>query len=400
MPGKFSSKVNFGQALTLILGVPLLFFTILEVSARLVDAPSWFKSNSSPAELEMPSWMNLDQNRVAQHTRVKTDKDTLAWLSLFEAGDGFRVRLKPNLDTNIKNTFAGISSEKVKGFHIRSNSLGFRGPEPSSSNNSSANFRIVVYGDSSSFGWGVEEAERFDHVMLNQLKLLQPQTNFELVNFAIPGDSSEYGRLIFERFSAQYPADLLILGFGANDAKQVSVSHQAQVDKFRSTLGLQKLLQVLDQSYLFRSLRLTAGSLSQASSASAMSKGTTSAVKGERFKQNLKFMSSEARKIGAKQVLLLSLCTPGNYAKKARNVAQKNSTLYLNGQALLLKLIPKIKSGDIFPDLLAEMRKNYAEALKSNELYYVSSDACHPNALGHRIVGSELAKIIAADLKP
>jgi len=101
-----------------------------------------------------------------------------------------------------------------------------------------------------------------------------------------------------------------------------------------------------------------------------------------------------AKAIGNKRVVILSLCSSGSYARMARTIAKQQSAIFFNGQSFLQRKIPEIKNGSIYPEYVKAMESQYGDQLRQNDIFYVSSDGCHPNALGHRLVADELAKLI------
>ncbi|RIL11575.1 MAG: hypothetical protein DCC75_02045, partial [Proteobacteria bacterium] len=282
--------------------------------------------------LEMPTWMLEEYNTAARTVKARVDLDALEWLNLFEQGEGFRVRLVPNIRKEVVNTFSRLRSDRSKRYLIESNDLGFRsGPLPPSKQ--PGTFRVAVFGDSSSFGWGVNQDDSLSSLLPRLLEKRYPGRKFEAVNFAIPGDSSEYGRLIFEKFAAQIDADLVIIGFGANDAKKVGASHQKQVDRFRTGMRTVQIEKLLQRSSLIRVLSRL---LRKEQNIEGAEKRATPAVRLNRYRENLKFMASRSIEYGAKNSLLLNLCTPGNYSKVARKIANNAGFLYFNGQSYLL----------------------------------------------------------------
>jgi hypothetical protein len=56
--------------------------------------------------------------------------------------------------------------------------------------------------------------------------------------------------------------------------------------------------------------------------------------------------------------------------------------------------LPQIKNKEIYPEIISEMEENYSKDLAKNDLFYITSDACHPNKLGHRIIADYLTKEI------
>lgn len=392
-----SSPLSLKQKLLLSVGVPCVMLLLLEGIARLLliagvgAAPA-----AQPVALEMPTWMLKDANAIA---RAKPSKDAFDWLSMFVEGDGYRVRMIPNAHKSVKNTFSLISADRERRYEVSANSLGFRGPlvTPEKGPNT---FRIVVFGDSSSFGWGVNAQDSWWMLLQQELQKRHPERTIEIANFAIPGDSSAYGKLLFDTFAPQFQSDVVILGFGANDAKGVFTSHTEQVSRFTGKRSLLKAVAVLQKSALVTLLKgllpakKPSGKVSTAEGSPAQKR--VPAVSLRDYGQNMVTMGQTAKELGNKGVVFLGLCTHPAYARKARLEAKNNGFLWLNGQSQLVKLLPQIQKGEFYPEYVERMQRTYPDDLKRNRLFYVTSDGCHPNELGHRYVADQLVELLTA----
>lgn len=392
---KESSPLSLKQKILLSVGVPCVMLLLLEGIARLLllagvgAAPA-----AQPVALEMPTWMLKDANALA---RAKPSKDAFDWLSMFVEGDGYRVRMIPNTHKSVKNTFSLISADREQRYEVAANALGFRGPlvTPEKGPNT---FRIVVFGDSSSFGWGVNAQDSWWMLLQQELQKRHPERTIEIANFAIPGDSSAYGKLLFDTFAPQFQSDVVILGFGANDAKGVFTSHTEQVSRFTGKRPLLRTLAVLQKSALVTILKglLPATNSSAKASTAKNSPAQTRvpAVSLQDYGQNMVTMGLTAKDLGNKGVVFLGLCTHPAYARKARLEAKSNGFLWLNGQSQLVKLLPRIQKGELYPEYVERMQRMYPDDLKRNKLFYVTSDGCHPNELGHRYVADQLVELL------
>ncbi len=385
-----TTPLTWRTKLFLSVGVPLLFLSLLEIGAR-IAAPAL--AGETKIDFEMPTWMARDENLVARVGSGRTDPRDVDWWSMFESAPGFRVRLVPNTVHNITNTFSLIPSDRRQTYRVRSNSLGFRGAEPLPVRTKNS-IRIAIFGDSSSFGWGVNEEDTFGIQLRARLKNAHPNLEFEVINFGIPGDSSAYGRLIAERFIPELSPDIAIIAFGANDAKLVYTPHTAQVERFRAGQALQTLRLVARESALYRLLE----SMTAATPRKGPLPTKVVAVSRVEYERNLRTMVNLAEKSGARRSLIMTVCTPGDYAKSAARAARKGRASFLNAQALLLKSIPALKSGDQYPALVAAMREQYPEFLLRDDLFYVSSDLCHPNVVGHALIADRLAELLKKHL--
>jgi lysophospholipase L1-like esterase len=375
--------------------VPLLMFGLLEATCRVFKLDQSDKPRTSaPQALDMPTWMLREDNSRARMNFQKVDKEALEWIGMFEEGDGFRVRLTPSAERSVVNTFSRIPTDRTRRYAIRSNSLGFRGPEISPEK-APETFRILVFGDSSAFGWGVDQESMFSELLQRKLQdAVGTKKRIEVGNFAIPGDSSEYGRLIFGTYAPRFSPDLVILGFGANDAKSVVTPHRGQVEAFTNTSSLFALRTLFNHSALVRTFARLLQKPPTTTTTLDSLPPLQRAVPRKRFSANLAAMGQEARKESGASTLVLTLCAPKNYRSAAEKTATRNGMLFVDGQRKLLESIPALKSGLIFPSEVNEMRREYGATLAQNDLYYVSSDACHPNTIGHSIVADQLAKTI------
>lgn len=383
--------LSWKEIFTLSVVVPCLCLAILEGSAHVM---LWVKgpqqSEQRPAALEMPTWMLRDANALS---RAVPSAQAMEWVNLFIEGKGYRVHLIPNISKTVKNTFSLIPQDRERGYTIASNSLGFRSPQVSPQKPTNT-FRILVFGDSSSFGWGVNAEESWTVLLRDELQKIYPEKQIEVVNFAIPGDSTAYGRLIFDTFAPFYQSDLTILGFGANDAKSVTKSHTDQVAQFQHSQTLLTVVKALQRSALVSLLSKTLTQTNATTTKSARSRKVP-AVSLNDYETNLTYMGGKAREFGNKNALFVTLCTPTSYSKKARTSAAEGDFMFFGGQSKLKKLLPEILAGTAYPDYVAKMRTEYPHELAQNKLFYITSDGCHPNALGHRFIADQLSSLIS-----
>lgn len=393
------NKISFPQFLFLSIGVPVILLVVLEVVCRLLGTSQWVTRVAPlPQALDMPTWMLREDNSRARAAIKPLDKDSLEWLSLFEEGPGFRLRMKPNAHARILNTFAILSDERQRRYEVRSNSLGFRGPELAP-RRAPGTLRILLFGDSSSFGWGVNQDQIFSALLSSQLSERLGK-HVEVGNFAIPGDSSEYGRLLFDHFAPLYDADLFIFGFGANDAKKVLTPHPEQVQSFQASESKRELRAIFEKSELVRTLsRAIEPPALSSNSALLKSRPLTVAVPLQRYRSNLAYMAHRAQELWHARSAILSICTPKNYALEAKKMARKRGHVFINGQRVLLDAIPQVRAGTLYPNLARDLEAAHGDELARESIYYVTADGCHPNTLASHILADHLTDLIAPILQ-
>lgn len=95
--------------------------------------------------------------------------------------------------------------EQGTSFKVRTNSLGFRGPEP-------ARGAILCLGDSTTFAWGVQETESWP-------SLLQDLLDYPVMNAGVPGYSVVQGRRVLPGLLERVQPEVVIFGYLVRDAE-------------------------------------------------------------------------------------------------------------------------------------------------------------------------------------
>jgi hypothetical protein len=98
------------------------------------------------------------------------------------------------------------------------NSLGFR-DKPRNVPKGKNVYRILLYGDSQIFGWGVPEDKRFSNLIENQTQHL------EIWNLAVPGYGLDQGILSYERDGKSLNADEIIFFVSENTLERTRYNY-------------------------------------------------------------------------------------------------------------------------------------------------------------------------------
>lgn len=108
--------------------------------------------------------------------------------------------------------------------HARTNALGYRGPEVATPK-PAGTFRIILLGESTTHGWGVDDSETIDAHMRREVALRLPGRHIEVVNLAFDGyDAYQiWQRLLSDGFRLQ--PDLVIVNTGVNDVRNARIPH-------------------------------------------------------------------------------------------------------------------------------------------------------------------------------
>src|SRR5262249_33518898 len=127
--------------------------------------------------------------------------------------------------------------------HIRINAAGQRDDRNLPTEKSSGVFRVVVLGDSFTFGGKVPLEQTFSPSLERALGALEPSRRFEVVNLAVPGYNTEQEMLGLKEVGLGYHPDLVIVNFVLNDAgRMVQLIPYAS----RLPIGLRRVLKRSD----------------------------------------------------------------------------------------------------------------------------------------------------------
>jgi hypothetical protein len=114
-------------------------------------------------------------------------------------------RLAPNYD----GWFAGQP--------VRINALGFRDDRDYAIEKPAGTFRILVLGDSVTFGHGTRSDTTYPYLLEQRLREWKPDTEWQVWNLGVPGYATSQELAYLERVGARYEPDLVIVGFYQND---------------------------------------------------------------------------------------------------------------------------------------------------------------------------------------
>jgi lysophospholipase L1-like esterase len=138
------------------------------------------------------------------------------------------------------------------GHLVENNRYGFRDrdfktPKPPDT------YRVMVLGDSLTWGAGLAVEERYTAIAENLLSSAFPQKRFEVLNFGISGGPTTKERDILQEFQQEVEPDLIVVGFCLNDPQPKR--HDYSIE--RETLTNSILGQAVDKiSYFLADLGL------------------------------------------------------------------------------------------------------------------------------------------------
>jgi len=168
----------------------------------------------------------------------------------------FRPSRNPDTPYELQPGFRGFAY----GVPVRINALGFRGEDPDPIKNDRTS-RIVILGDSTAFGFGVEE----DDCLVNRLQVLLDAsgTEVEVLNAGIPGYGLRGEIAVLEEKVRALQPDIVVVVFDANDLpvgsygirSDYGINYLTAGPERKAPLRLILKALLLDQSYFLSALR-------------------------------------------------------------------------------------------------------------------------------------------------
>lgn len=298
--------------------------------------------------------------------------------TIFEGDPLMLWRLKPNLDRAVWDfTVVSTNSQHLRSVNPR---------EPLKPKQPGAT-RILCLGDSVTFGYRVpavwpEKPTEYDPEWLpypmlleKHLREVNPGRTIEVITMAVPGYTSHQGLAWLRRDIDQLQPDLLTVSFGWNDVSFSDAADREAIDTGWRAVGIRWLI---DHSQAFAHATRWLRSSQQAST--RIPKPVTRVSEPE-YLNNFREFIKLAKEKGAGVVILSApyrdrttnppeAALMSRYRNALRSLAQQNGIAFLEPLELTEAAYP------------------------SNEGWF--GELIHPNHMGHRLIASELLKLLAA----
>ncbi len=299
--------------------------------------------------------------------------------TIFEGDSLLLWRLKPNLD-HVVWDFTVVSTNSD---HLRSvDPFQSLKPKPQGT------IRIVCLGDSVTFGYRVpavwpDKPTEFDPEWLPYPMLLEKHLqaanlgrNIEVITVAVPGYTSHQGLAWLRRDIDQLRPDLITVSFGWNDASFSDAPDREAIDTGWRAVGVRWLM---DTSQAFA--HATRWLRARQPVAPPIGK-PVARVSEQDYLNNFREFMRLAREKGASIIILAApyrdkttnppeAALMGRYRAALRSLAKQNEITFL------------------------EVLELTEAAYPSNEGWF--GELIHPNHMGHRLIASELLKLLAAN---
>jgi hypothetical protein len=131
-----------------------------------------------------------------------------------------RKRGTPGLfiaDPVLVQRFAPNYTGWFAGVPVHINNLGLRDPRDYSLSKQPNTFRILVLGDSVTFGHGSIYEHTYPYLLEQHLKAWKPQIDWQVWNAGVPGYNSAQELAYLQRVGPSFKPDLVVVGFYPND---------------------------------------------------------------------------------------------------------------------------------------------------------------------------------------
>ena len=372
---------------------PVILFGLVESCARIIDLQP-----TARVEAAVPAW--LDRNILVKETRwielLSTSPADLGnYYKTYRPDRYLFYRLNPNLDLPMTDVTAPPSLRERTRWIFHTNSKGYNAREARYEKPAGV-YRIVTMGDSSTFGWGVDTAKIYPHVLESLLAARHPGMTFEVVNLGVCGYSSLQGRVLLRGEGLDWHPDLLVISYGSNDYSLVPESFERAYERNLGWSGALREALNTSRAYQVYASWLSAGvkSLAPAKKEDAGPQGVLNVGPDSSY-ENLVEMAQIARKRGIDPVFV-SNCVPGEMAGPMRAAAEGTGVPMVDTQPLLEDALSRVAADPRFSAELSHYRELYGVPLleKFPWLALYLTDECHPSSIGHRLIADALVPIV------
>jgi lysophospholipase L1-like esterase len=288
---------------------------------------------------------------------------------------------------------------------VQTNSRGFRSPEFADAGEPSA-VRVAALGDSSTFGWGVQDFEtyprRLEAALQRELRGPDDRRSVEVLNLGVPGYSTFQGKTLLERQALGWSPDVITWSYLANDGAPTGEPDAAAYQRRLGVAGA--ALELLHRSRAFEAFEGWVGvaraRLRPPKPPDAQDPATRNVASYEEATAHVSASIGAARAAGVPMVLVVQ-CVRGQVAGLLHEVASATGTPILDATALLDGAIARVASQPEFAAERQRIARRYGPRSLDDhpQLHVFLPDGCHPNALGHRRVADELSRVVAEALR-
>lgn len=237
-------------------------------------------------------------------------------------------------------------------------------------------FRFLLIGDSSAYGYRVADGQRFGDILERKLQERYPATKIRVINAAVEGYSVCQIRVLYDLKLRQFSPDCIIIAFNNDPIGDEMTDRERMPPK-----SLAPVFHLLYKSDLFLLLRkhvLTMKEKNLHREGKGPSGESKWRVPEEDVRKHYSYLIRDVKKSGGRGIIISMPQireTYGEwsdivkYRKIIEDIAQKTNSLFL----------------DIF--------HKWQDSPDQNKKFFIE-DNVHPNTQGHREIGEDLFEMI------
>lgn len=372
--------------LMLAVGALVVFLTGAEVACRVFDLrPRMGGALSNPAWLQSRWLLPRDDYREA----FAADGFLGRYYDVYEWDRWRFYRLRPDREVSFLDPFAPRASRAASRWTVHTGPEGYRTPA-FAVRPSPGRTRVIALGDSSTFGWGVEDGDAYPAQL--QRALTREGGAWEVLNLGVPGYSTFQGRIMLEREALPLAPDVVLWSYLSNDGAMTGEADRSAYARREGAVGA--LLQLLHHSRAYETLEAWIAH-ARGAAASRPRDDVRNVASLAEAAANARESVTLARRAGV-PIVLVANCVRGTTAAVLASVAQETGAPYLDATALVEAAIPRIASDPAFEADRRALTARYGAARLAKEprLHGFLPDLCHPNATGHRLIAEALAPLV------
>jgi len=252
---------------------------------------------------------------------------------------------------------------------VFTNSHGFRSPEISMKK-PPGQYRVMVLGDSSAFGFNVAGESTFGALLCRDLRKKYPEKDIRFINGAVSGYTTYQAATFMKERGWKFSPDLLIIAF--NDDPQMEWKQDVQRAPGPIMTPIFKLLYKSNIYLTLKQIILNFRVRSNPKFAMYPDReNETNRVTADQLRHNLEYILNGAKKRGASVIVVsMPLQSHGKTIEEYRTIMKKSA----------------LDRGFYFLDLLNGWKDySYEEVL---------IDVMHPNEKGHELIAKDLYNLI------
>lgn len=306
-------------------------------------------------------------------------------------------RLRPGVSVAGKNYLVPRAPRERLPFTVTVNEHGFRGPAPAAKKPPGA-LRVVAVGNSSTFGWGVNDGETYPARLQELLRGRVAGRRVEVMNAGVPGYSSFQGTRLLAESVLPLAPDCVVLSFGFNDSRRAATTDSAFAAARARPLA--RAARLAGQLVLYRTLERA---IRRAGAGGGGADGRLSPAAADRrevrvpvgeFDARMREMLRMVRAAGARPILL-AMVIPPEYRDALARLASEEGAPLLETRPYLLA---RCREPEVRAAFAAEIERHEAawrDVPPTTWRHPAYADAMHPSALGHALIAEWLAGAIA-----